>query len=155
VEQLTDWKRVFRTTTFICAAIVASLFVYAAIVEIQKSRLGFFAGLAPPSQAHTLMFVFYGLAIVSVVLARASNRSILKGRETDPPRERILRLSRASVITAVLAEIPALLGLVLFLLTGSSRDFYFLWFGSLAMEFIFFPRSKTWQDLLSVPGQEP
>ncbi|MDH7511650.1 MAG: hypothetical protein QHH14_01740 [Clostridiales bacterium] len=153
--EVTDWRKAFRTTTLVCAAIIASLFLYALIVEILRSRLGFFSGLARPSQARPLLFIFYGLAIVAVLLTRILNRSLMKGMESDPLEERILRLSRASVITAVLAELPALVGFVLFLLIGSSRDFYLLWFGSLVLEFIFFPRLRTWQQILGeqLPGE--
>jgi hypothetical protein len=45
-----------------------------------------------------------------------------------------------------LAEI-AVLGFVLFLLTGLSRDFYPLLFVSLFLAFMYFPRLRVWQDL--------
>ncbi len=143
-----DWKKVFRTTTLVCGAIIAGIFLYALIVELVKSRMGFFSGLSRPSHARLLVFIFYGLAIVAILLTRILNRSLMKGISGDRPEERTLRLSRAAVITAVVAEIPALLGFVLFLLTGSSRNFYYLLFVSLVLEFIFFPRRRAWQEIL-------
>lgn len=151
MEPATEWRKVFWTTRLVCAAIMVCLFLYALVVEILKSRLGFFAGLARPSHVRPLLFLFYGLAIVAILVTRIVNRQLLKSGHRDIPEERILRLSRASIITAVLAELPALLGFVLFLLTGSSQDFYFLWFGSLALEFIFFPRSGAWESWLQLP----
>jgi len=148
LEPAVEWRKVFRMTTLVCSAIVASIFLYALAVEILKSRLGFFAGLARLSPVRPLLFLFYGLAIAAILATRIVNRQLLRGGHRDLFEEKVSRLSRASIITAVLAELPALLGFVFFLLTGSSRDFYFLWFGSLALEFIFFPRSGAWESWL-------
>lgn len=151
----TDWKRTFRATTLICSAVIAGIFLYAVILEILKSRLAFFTGLARPGQARTLLFIFYGLAVASIVVTRALNRSLMKKKPAESPQTTIQRLSRAAVVTAVAAEIPALLGFVLFLLTGSSKNFYYLLFVSLILEFIFFPRLGTWQEILGeqVPAE--
>jgi hypothetical protein len=82
-----------------------------------------------------------------VVLVRLAARSALRVRPGEDQRGLVSRLSRASVVTSALAEIPAVLGLVLFLLTGLSRDFYPLLFVSLFLEFMYFPRLRVWQDL--------
>lgn len=147
-----EWRRVFRSTRLICAAIVASLFIYALIVEILRSRLAFFAGLVKPEEARPFRVVLYSLAILSVLLTRFTHRRMMASRPGESLQESVLRLSRASVMTAVLAELPALLGFVLFLLAGSSWDFYFLWFASLVVEFILFPRSSAWESSLNLPG---
>ncbi len=152
MDQAPDWKKVFRTTTLVCVAIIGSLFIYAVIVEILKSRLIVFPGLYRIPLDRSLLYAFYGLAILAVVLTRFVNRTLTKGRENERFEERVLRLSRASIVTAVLAEVPALLGFVLFLLSGSSRHFYWLWFCSLVLEFIFFPRLKAWESWLEHPG---
>ncbi|MFW6137276.1 MAG: hypothetical protein ACOC5U_04280, partial [Candidatus Aminicenantaceae bacterium] len=49
------------------------------------------------------------------------------------------------VWTAALCEIPALLGLMFFLLTGTSRDFYFLLILSVILFFMYFPKKIQWQ----------
>jgi F0F1-type ATP synthase membrane subunit c/vacuolar-type H+-ATPase subunit K len=155
MEPLTDLKKSFQTTVLVCSAVFVSLFIYAVIVEILKSRLGFFSGLAPVSETRTLLFVFYGLAIAAVILIRFVNLSLTKKKAADSPQMTLQQLSRAAVITAVVAEIPALLGFVLFLLTGSSKNFYYLLFASLILEFIFFPRLRTWKEILEhqFPGE--
>jgi uncharacterized membrane protein len=155
MEPLADLKKSFQTTVLVCGSVFVSLIIYAAIVEILKSRLGFFAGLTRPSETKTLFFVFYGLAIAAVILIRFLNRSLTKEKAARTPQMTLQQLSRAAVITAVLAEIPALLGFVLFLLTGSSRNFYYLLFVSLILEFIFFPRLRTWKEILGeqFPGE--
>lgn len=151
MAEIAEWKKVFRTTRLVCAAIIASLFIYALIVEILRSQLVFFAGLARLRRTQPLLFAFYGLGIVAVLVTRLVNRRMMKTNESEPLAERLIQLSRGSIVVAVLAELPALFGFVFFLLTGSSRDFYLLWFASLILEFIFFPRSGTWQSLLDSP----
>jgi len=155
MESLTDLKKSFQTTVLVCGAVFISLFIYAAIVEILKSQFGFFAGLVRASETRALFFMFYGLAITAVILIRFLNRSLTKKKAADTPQMTIQRLSRAAVITAVVAEIPALLGFVLSHLTGSRQNFYYLLFVSLILEFIFFPRLKTWKDVLGehFPGE--
>jgi hypothetical protein len=48
----------------------------------------------------------------------------------------------------VLAEVPAILGLVMFLIGGSAADFYKLLFASLVLAFIHFPRRSAWEESL-------
>jgi len=47
---------------------------------------------------------------------------------------------KQSIIRSAISETPALLGLVLFILTGFYRDFILLMAFSLALEIIYFPR---------------
>ncbi|MCX6565278.1 MAG: hypothetical protein NTW38_02455, partial [Candidatus Aminicenantes bacterium] len=53
-----------------------------------------------------------------------------------------------ALIDLVLAEIPAILGLVLFLIAGYNWDFYILLFVSLFLLFMYLPRLKNWEDIL-------
>jgi hypothetical protein len=53
---------------------------------------------------------------------------------------------QASVLTSALAEVPALFGLVLFLMSGLNVDFYVLTFVSLVLMFMFFPRYAGWVE---------
>jgi hypothetical protein len=51
-------------------------------------------------------------------------------------------------VLLVLGEIPAILGLGLFLALGNAVDFYILLFASLALTFIDFPRRAAWEEWL-------
>ncbi len=148
MDPFSDLKKSFRMTVFVSGAIIATLFIYAVIVEIIKSELKPFKGLILTSDIHILRYLFYGLAVLVVVLIRILGRTLLKGNRGDVPQIFIQKLSRAAIIISVLAEIPALLGFVLFLLTGASRDFYYLLFVSLFLEFMYFPRIKTWEEMI-------
>jgi len=142
-----DLKRVFRTTVIINAALVASLFLYALMAELVKSQLKPFPGLVSGLRLQILRYLFFGAAVGAVVLVRLAGRTLHKVTPGEDLHLLIPRLSRTTVITSALGELPAVLGFVLFLLTGFSRDFYVLLFVSLFLEFMYFPRLSVWQDL--------
>jgi hypothetical protein len=58
----------------------------------------------------------------------------------------LIRLQRTAILTMVLGEIPSILGLGLFLVTGSNVDFYVLLFASLLLVFMYFPRRTAWEE---------
>lgn len=139
-------RRVFRTSLFTSVSLVAGLFFYTIAVELIKSQFSPFAGFIPGAPLHALRYVFYGAAVGAVVLLRIISGAMTKPDPGDDVREYGQRLSRASVVTAFLAELPALFGFIFFLLSGSSRDFYPLLLVSLFLEFMYFPRFSVWLD---------
>jgi hypothetical protein len=149
MESSLSLKRVFRTAFIIYGALVAGLFLYALIVELIKSQFKPFSGFSPASRIQVVRYVFYGAAVLAVGLLRtAAIRLIRAAPGGDCQHFFIQRLSRAAIVTAILAELPAVFGFVLFLWNGSSRDFYSLLFVSLFLEFMYFPRLRVWQDLV-------
>jgi hypothetical protein len=147
MEPTSDLKRVFRTTVIINGALVACLFLYALLVELVRSQLRPFTGLGSGLHFQTLRYLFFGAAVGAVVFVRLASRTLLKVTPGEDIHHMIPRLSRTAVITSALGELPAVLGFILFLLTGFSRDFYFLLFVSLFLEFMYFPRLQVWQEL--------
>src|SRR4030043_1950925 len=146
MEFKSDLKRAFRTTAIVNGALVASLFIYALMVELIKSQLRPFSGfLVSGISLQTLRYLAFGAAVGAVVLVRLGGRTLLKTRPGEDPHQLIFRLSRAAVITSAMGELPAILGFVLFLLTGLSRDFYALLFVSPFFEFCFSPRFGAWR----------
>lgn len=141
-------RRSFRTALFINISLVAGLFLYALIVELVKSQFRPFMGFLPGFHLQPLRYVFYAAAIAAVLLVRGAARALTKPAPGEDLARFGGRLSRAAIVAAVLAELPAVLGLVLFHLAGTSRDFYSLLFVSLFLEFMYFPRFKVWQDLV-------
>ena len=151
------WRSAFRTAVFVHAAIVAAIFLYAVIIEILKAMLRPLPRLAPETDVRLLRYVFYGLAIVAVVVIRRVNRGAALARPDEPYRDFLQRLSRTAIISSTLCEAPAGLGLVLMLLTGSVRDFYYLLFVSLFLAFMYFPRTRAWEEISrrQYPQAEP
>jgi hypothetical protein len=142
-----ELKRGFRTAIVVAGALAASLFLYALMVELIKSQLRPFSGfLVSGLHRQTLRYLFFGAAAGAVVLIRFAGKALLKKRSGEDLPQLISRLDRTAVITSALGELPAVLGFILFLLTGYSRDFYPLLFVSLFLEFMYFPRFSVWQD---------
>jgi len=146
MDKESDLKSVFRTTLIINVAMVASLFLYALMVELIKAQLRPFPGFASGARPEIWRYVFYAAAVGAVVLVRFVGRAMLKTFPEESAHQLIARLGRATVMTAALGELPALFGFFLFFLTGFSRDFFILMFVSLFLEFMYFPRLKVWQD---------
>ncbi len=148
MENRPEWRIVFRSALFVHGAIVAALFVLAVIMEILKAALRPLPRLAAGTNILVLRYVFYGLAILAVVAVRLVAKGQLKGRAGESFRVFLHRLSQTSVLTSILCEAPAVLGFVLSFLTGITRDFYYLLFVSLILAFMYFPRSRTWAEIL-------
>ena len=145
-----ELKKSFRQAAIIAGALTASLLVYLIIFEVLKSTLAPFGGFVAILDRQTLRYVLYGAAVVVIILIRLLSRTLLKGPPGETSPMFIQRLLRASIVVSSLSEIPAMLGFVYFLLTGSSRDFYFLLVISLFLEFMYFPRHRVWEDTVRV-----
>jgi len=148
MENRPEWRLVFRTAVFVHVAIVAAVLMYAVILEVLKVTLRPMPRLAAGTNVQVLRYVFYGLAVGAVIAVRLVNRGMLRDRPGEPFREFLHRLSRTAILTSILCEAPAMLGLVLVFLTGAIRDFYYLLFVSLFLAFMYFPRSRTWTEIL-------
>ena len=149
METGSQLKAAFRTNVIISGSLVASLVVYAVLVELIKARMRPLSGLLVPGIGHqSIRYIFYGASVAAVVLVRLAGRSILRTMPGEDARHLIHRLSRAGVLSSALAELPAVFGFVMFLLIESSRDFYILLFVSLFLQFMYFPRLKAWQSVV-------
>jgi len=150
-----ELEKPFRASVLVSGAAVATLFIYAAIVEIIKSALSPYKGIVHSSHLQAGRYFLYGAAIIIVILVRVLVRALAKKKSGETLPVYIQRLSRAAIVISVLAESPALLGFVFFLLAGGSRDFYYLLFVSLFLEFMYFPRMRTWEELIRNAYQQP
>ena len=147
VSGLATLRRFFRTALFISVSLIAGLFLYAVLVELVRSQLRPFPGFLPGPHLQSLRIAFYGAAIGCTILVRVCAKALTR----PDPGEDVLhlgqRLTRSAVIAGTLAELPAVLGFALFLLSGSSRDFSPLFVVSLFLEIMVFPRFEVWQAL--------
>lgn len=139
-----ELKNKYQVALIIHVAMMASLLIYLLLV-------GFFAyqlttsTIDPFQEENTLRYVFYGAAILLIVFIRRI-RDIMMRRKTDVSHNLPSRLATASIITSSLCEIPVILGFVLFILTGSNRDFYFLLALSFILFIMYFPRFSVWEE---------
>jgi hypothetical protein len=141
-----ELRRSHRTASVIGIAIVASLFVFLVIVEVLRAKTGPFRGFVSLPAVATLRYVFYALAVIEVLATRLLQGILLRRAPGDDVRATVLKLARTAVVTLSLSEVPALLGLVLFLLGGLNKDFYALLAVSLVLVFMYFPRLGSWEN---------
>jgi hypothetical protein len=139
---LTTLKARYLAVNFIGLAMIASVFVYAGVVEVIKWRWAPFAGFArlEPASVSLLKYVFLALA--------AAQYGIIKAIQKIIPAKSVANLPQAAIITFALCESVALLGLVLFLLAGNSLDFYVFMVISLGFFYLFFPKYEQWEQLV-------
>lgn len=139
-------KNAQRTSLYLHLAVMASLLLYISVVELLGTRIG--PTSVRSDYLPTLRFIFYGITIVVIFTIRRMN-SLFKFWAKQGKRERNLpSLLKLSVISSLLCEIPALLGLIYFLLKGVRRDFYYLIILSGVLLFMNFPKYSRWQPLI-------
>jgi hypothetical protein len=136
-------KARYLAVNFMGLAMIASVFVYAGVVELIKWQWAPFAGFGglASSTAELLSYIFLAIAAAQYVVIKAVHR-IMSAKSVD-------HLPQAAIITLALCESVALLGLVLFLLTGRSLDFYIFMLISLGFFYWFYPRYEDWEKLVN------
>jgi hypothetical protein len=136
-------KARYLAVNFMGLAMIASVFVYAGVVELIKWQWAPFTGFGklPAATTELLWYIFLGIAAAQYGAIKAVPRLI--------PARSVDHLPQAAIITLALCESVALLGLVLFLLTGRSADFYIFMLISLGFFYWFYPRYDQWEKLVN------
>jgi len=142
----------YRNAAIICGAMAASTLFYAGVVAVISISQAPFEGFAGQSQASTLRIVLWTVAVLEAGLIGVVRRALLTHARTESAATQAGRLITTSVITAALAETPAVLGLVLFMLFGLRADFYALLAISLALQAVYFPRLEGWREWVAQPA---
>ena len=128
-------------------AMVAGLVLYPIAVEITRMRDVSFAGFDPRSAGRIKDFI-YGLAIILPLCIRSIRKAILKRSKPSDLHTLARTMQTTTVVTMITAEVPALLGLLMFFLGGVYREFYIALAYSLLVILIYFPRRSQWEMLL-------
>jgi hypothetical protein len=141
-ENTTDLQKELRKTVVLAWAMVGSILMVLAagtIIGMQNQPFtGFSAGAAPPKDA------FFIGGLIAFIGIRMVRNAILKGAGAD--REaRLNRLKTATMISLAMTEIPAVLGLVSFLLTGNTQELYIMVALSIAAVALYFPKLNHWE----------
>ena len=134
-----DLRTRHRMMTIVAAAMLVSVAVYWILVEI-LARLGTVRHAFPGEVR--IGYVALALGVIVAYAASIVRRSMLAGGPGDPGA----RIQVASVVTFALAEIPAILGVVAFLVTGLREAAYPLFVVSIAAHAIYFPRWSQWEE---------
>ena len=142
----------YRNAAIICGAMAASTVLYALVVAVISTFQAPFGGFAPGAQPSILRSALWTMALVEAGLIGLVRRALLARSRSEGAAAQARRLITTAVVTAALAEVPAILGLVLFMLWGLSGDFYALCALSLALGAIYFPRLDGWRELAAEPA---
>ncbi len=151
--------RTFRVQVIVALAIFLSLVIWFIIEETIRFSFRPFYGLAQfgsrqLNQIVLIRYIFYGLSVLTVIIMRTIHSSRTKISSDLEFRQALSKLSNGNIILMTLAEIPAILGFIFFLLTGYQRDFYVLAAISVILMFMYFPRRAFWEEKLrSLPPE--
>jgi hypothetical protein len=137
-----------KSVTLIAAAIIASLVIYLGLAEILRAVYRPFRGFAAIADIQPVRYAVFGAAVAVIILIRLIRPWLLRKGAGEDTKTSLHRLQRAAIMTMVLGEIPGILGLGLFLLSGYNIDFYILVFASLLLVFMYFPRRAAWEEWL-------
>jgi hypothetical protein len=137
-----------RPAAMVGAALVVSLVIYLGLVEGLRAVLKPFHGFASVPAIQPVRLAVFGAAALAILIILLLRPRLVRRDNREDASAAYRRLQRASVIILVLGEIPAVLGLGLFLVGGNAVDFYKLLFASLVLTFINFPRRAAWEEWL-------
>lgn len=132
-----------RIAMIVAGSMFASVLVFVGFVELAVR------GLIPvgttESDATVIRYTFFGISIALVFAINVIRSIMLRTARTDDPAQLTARLTSTSVITAGLAESPAIMGFVLFLGWGYYADFYLLTLIAFYLLARHFPRRSQWE----------
>jgi len=130
----------FKTTNYIGLAMIASVFIYAAIVMlIDKGYIPFKVRQVISTDTSTnLKYILLGLSLSQYFIIRFFQKFSLKSANYLPP---------GCIIIYALCEAVSIYGLVLFLLSGNSMDFFVFMVISLLYFYLFYPKYADWERL--------
>ena len=132
-----------RVAVTISAAVLATVPVYIFLVQFLLLRAEHgMQGL------DVIRIAFYAIGFSLMLIVKVVQGVLLKKTSGQPAESLLRKLMHSAVVTAVFCEIPAVLGFILFLMGGTTTDFYILAAMTLGMWVVYFPRLRAWQDWL-------
>ncbi len=147
-------ENTYRRARLIAMALLGSLFVDVAVVEMMR-WFNPFAGLMDPETGLSPRFQYLIMIIglSDLIFLPFLRRSLLTARDSAPPAILIPRLISVSIVTLAVSYAPALLGLGIFLLWGNRLPFYVLWGVSFVVMLGYFPRQSVWEEWVGGGGR--
>jgi hypothetical protein len=141
-----DLKKAYKTSSMLYVAFMLSLVIYLVVFEVLKARIPDFQGIMEKIDFLWLRYAFYALGLVQIFLIKFIRETATKSIKTVEARILINHLQRMSMISAILCEVPVILGLVLFFLSGNALDFYVLLILAFVFFVMYFPRFSNWEE---------
>ena len=137
-------KKTYLAAALAAGGIIGAIVFYAVVAELLR-HMGHKPPLQPPA-AYAAKYALYLLGVSALLLVKLAAARFAAKKAT--PEETIKSMTAAAIITAGICELPAISGLILFLLTGFTADFYLLLIFSAGLEIYHFPRLQQWEERL-------
>jgi hypothetical protein len=153
---LAQLQKELRLTIIIYYANFAAIFIYILVAGVLKQNK--FAANIYTSTVNLgyLRYVFYFLSAAAISFILLSPKFFLINIEKIRNQEMFLaKLKIFSILRGSIAEIPAILGFILFLSLRWELDFHILCGISFITLIIFLPRQQAWEELLNKYPQLP
>lgn len=146
MEYTRELKKTHKTSVTLYVAFMISIAVYLVVFEVLRARMPDFQGMMEKIDIPWLRYAFFALGLIQVFLIRFIRETATKSITTVDTKVLINHLQRMSLISATLCEVPVILGLVLFFISGSVQDFYILLIISFVLFVLYFPRYLNWEE---------
>jgi hypothetical protein len=137
-----------RTSRIVHAALIGSLGVYAVLVHLVEAT-GSLQRTVDPRVVGTLRPLLFGLGAAVAVTALVL-RSRWLSADAAAPLARLgvpaalTQLQTRLIVCLALTESLGVLGMLLFVLGGSLRDFYVLWTPAIVLQILLRPDPEVW-----------
>jgi F0F1-type ATP synthase membrane subunit c/vacuolar-type H+-ATPase subunit K len=150
-----ELRGAYRTTTIIAIAMLTSVAAYVVVAEAIRATHAPFRGFAGYPMPGVIGYAFAAMAVASLVMSRvlrdrrlqpATRLAAPAVRSAGPTGSAARRLQEATIVSLALCESIAVLGLVLFLLWGSSLHLYLFVLLAIVGFAVHFPRWERWQE---------
>jgi len=148
MEMQGDLKRAYEKSITFLWAMIAALVLCPITVEIVRMSNPSFSGFAHQTASQVRDFI-YGIAIISPLCIRTMRKAILKHGRPSDLNALLSKLATVAILTVLVAEIPAILGFLLFLLGGFYKEFYIALAYSVLVILAYFPRVNQWEKSLT------
>jgi len=132
-----------RAGVFVAYAMLASLVVYAGVVEL----IGRNAPEPMLAYNDAIRWIFYSVAAAIVFATHVVHAVLAHRARNASPMDQAAKMTAANIVTLALAEAPAMLGLVLFFVWRQQTDFYVMCAFSLYLIIRHFPRFGEWERI--------
>lgn len=139
-------KNSHRVASTIMYAMMASFAFYIIIVEV-LNRTTAQPELLP--DVDLTRYIFYAFSVAAIFVTQLVKALMLRNLAGANMEKVLGKLQTANILAAGLAQTPAILGLVMYLVWHQYTDFYMLTFVSLYITVRHFPRYAVWQRVAS------
>lgn len=136
-------KNAQRRAVVVTGSILVSIVVFVIVVEVLKRNPGVAGRFG--GEAGLIRIIFYALSISMVFIVNLVHGFMLRGEKSDDINRVSAKLSAVNVIVSGLSETPLILGFVLFIGWGYTKDFYILGFVSFYLTVRHFPYYGQWE----------